>query len=74
MNTSIRDKLFQDIQRRVAKFRENGPTQGRRKIGGRNKKESADRTAQRQFQAGLRSDVGLMATWKGRFRLHVCCN
>ena len=28
------------------------------------------------FQAGLRRDIGLwlMATWKARFRLHVCCN
>ena len=36
----------------------------------------ANRTARREFQAGLRGDVGLwlMATWKSRFRLHVCCN
>jgi len=33
-------------------------------------------SARRQYQAGLRGDVGLwlMATWKARFRLHVCCN
>jgi len=38
MNTSIGDRLLQDIPRRVAKFRENGPR--RRKIGGRKKRKN----------------------------------
>jgi len=54
LNTPIGDRLFQDIPRRVAKFRENQP----RDV---NKKASIrwQDSARHQFQAGLRGDVGL---------------
>ena len=36
MNTHIRDKLFQDIPRRVAKFRENRPRDDEKLVDGKN--------------------------------------
>jgi len=47
MNTAIGDKLFQDIHRRVAKFRENRSRDDKKSVDGRKQ----DRTARRQFQA-----------------------
>jgi len=36
MNTDIGDKLFQDIQRRVAKFLENRPRDVEKSVDGKN--------------------------------------
>jgi len=40
MNTPIGDSLVQDILRRVAKFRENGPRDVEKSVDGKNKGNS----------------------------------
>jgi len=44
MNTHIGDKLFQDIPRRVAKFRENWPRDVKKSVDGKNLKKKNNTT------------------------------